>query len=130
MINLFLHLFSITDRYETREICDRAIFEDPFMLAYYPDKYKTQRMCHEAVDVLYADDNILYFNENSSDVILSCNEMGIHSIDLYNLDDTNYDDDVPEIIMKMPLKLLLMSDFCLGILNLKNTKHLKNNQKS
>ena len=50
MINLFLHLFSITDRYETREICDRAIFEDPFMLAYYPDKYKTQRMCHEAVD--------------------------------------------------------------------------------
>ena len=56
--------------------------------------------------------------------------MGIHSIDLYNLDDTNYDDDVPEIIMKMPPKLLLMSDFCLGILNLKNTKHLKNNQKN
>ena len=56
--------------------------------------------------------------------------MSIHSIDLYNLDDTNYDDDVPEIIMKMPLKLLLMSDFCLGILNLKNTKHLKNNQKN
>ena len=54
--------------------------------------------------------------------------MGIHSIDLYNLDDTNYDDDVPEIIMKMPPKLLFMSDFCLGILNLKNTKHLKNNQ--
>ena len=49
---------------------------------------------------LYADDNLIYFNENSGDVIFSCHEMGIHSIDLnnINLDDSNYDKDNPETI--------------------------------
>ena len=82
-------------------MCDRVISEDPFMLAYCPDKYKIQRMCDGAVDdclaalkfipdcfftskmfkklltTLYADYNILYFNEDSGDIIFSCNEMGI-----------------------------------------------------
>ena len=31
-------------------MCGRAIFENPFMLVYCSDKYKTQRMCDEAVD--------------------------------------------------------------------------------
>ena len=46
-------------------------------------------------------DNVLYFNEDSGDVIFSCNEMGILSIDLnsINLDDTNYDGDDPESII-------------------------------
>ena len=45
--------------------------------------------------------------------------MGILSIDLnnINLDDSN--------MMKMVLKLLFISDFWLGILNLKNAKDLK-----
>ena len=30
--------------------CVTAISEDPFMLVYCPDKYKTQRMYDEAVD--------------------------------------------------------------------------------
>ena len=40
---------------------------------------------------LYAYDNILYFNEDSSDVVFSCNKMGILGIDPNNisLDDTN-----------------------------------------
>ena len=33
---------------------DRAISEDPFLLVYFPDKYKTQRMCDEAVDDCHA----------------------------------------------------------------------------
>ena len=46
-------------------------------------------------------DNVLYFNEDSGDVVFSCNEMGILSIDLnsINLDDTNYDGDDPESII-------------------------------
>ena len=62
---------------------------------------------------------ILYFNEDSCGAIFSCNEIGILSIDLnnINLDDT--------IMMKMILKPLFMSDFWLGILNLKNVKHIK-----
>ena len=54
---------------------------------------------------LYAEDNKLYFNEDSGDAILSCNEMGILSIDLdnINLDDTNCDGDDSEPIMTFGL---------------------------
>ena len=31
-------------------MCNRVISEDPFMLVYYPNRNKTQRMCSEAVD--------------------------------------------------------------------------------
>ena len=31
-------------------MCERVVSEDPFMLIYYPDRYKTQKMCDEAVD--------------------------------------------------------------------------------
>ena len=52
---------------------------------------------------LYADENIFYFNEDSSDTVFSCNEIGILSIDLnnINLDDTNYDVDDPETIIHL-----------------------------
>ena len=80
---------------------NRVISEDPFILVYCPDKYKIQIMCDEAVDdclaalkfipdgfvtskminklltALYSDDNILYFNKDSGDVMFSCNEMDI-----------------------------------------------------
>ena len=100
-------------------MCDRIISEDPFMLVYCPDKYRTQIMCDEPVGdclaalksildwfftskiikkrptSLCADDNILYFNEDSSDVIFSSNEIGILSIDLnnINLENSNFDED-------------------------------------
>ena len=38
------------------------------------------------------------------------------------LDKINLDEDI--ILMKMTIILLLVSDFLLGIVNLKNTKHL------
>ena len=57
------------------------------------------------VTALYADDNILYFNEDSGNAIFSCNEMGILNIDLndINLDDTNYNEDDPETIVHVRL---------------------------
>ena len=58
-------------------------------------------MTKKLLTALYADDNILYFNEDSDDVIFSCNEMGILSIDLngINLDDTYYSEDDRETII-------------------------------
>ena len=50
---------------------------------------------------LYADDNILHFNEDSGDFFMIL------------------------IMVKMISKLLFMSDFCLDIKNLKNVQHLK-----
>ena len=31
-------------------MCDTVVSEDPSLIVYCPDKYKTQRMCDEAVD--------------------------------------------------------------------------------
>ena len=55
---------------------------------------------------MYADQNILYFNEGSGHVVFICNDMGILNIDLNNnnLDYNNYDkDDTNTIIL---IKLL------------------------
>ena len=41
---------------------------------------------------MYADKNILYFNEDSGNVVFNCNEMGILNIDLDNINlDNNFD---------------------------------------
>ena len=76
-------------------------------------------MIKNLLTALYADDNIVYFKEDSGNVVFSGIEMGILNIDLnnINLDDTNYDEDDPETIIH--------TNFWLGISNLKNTKHLK-----
>ena len=34
---------------------------------------------------LYADDGLLFFNEDSGDVTFSCNEMGILNVNLNNI---------------------------------------------
>ena len=71
-------------------------------------------MCDKAVDdslaalqikrlklyiALYADENILYFNGDSGNVVFSCNEMGILNIELNTNLDNNFDkDDLNTII--------------------------------
>ena len=76
-------------------------FVDDFLLAlkFVPNWLVTSKMIKKLLTALYVDDNILYFNEDSGDAILSCNKMGILSVDInINLDDTNYDEDDPEAI--------------------------------
>ena len=122
-------LHSVSDQFKSQEVCDKIVFDDPFKLKYCHDKYKTQKMCAEAVDnclpvlkfvphwfvaskiiqkllnALYGDKNILYFNEGSGNAAFSCNEMGIHSVDFNNInfDETNYDEDDPETIIHIRL---------------------------
>ena len=40
----------ITDWYKAQEICEKVASEDPFLIVYCSDRYKTQRMCDDAVD--------------------------------------------------------------------------------
>ena len=120
---------SFTDQCKTQEMCDKTVFEDSFKLKYCHDRYKTKEMRNKAVydflpalkfvpdwfvtskiikkllTALYADNNILYFNEDSGNAVFSCNQMGILSVDLnnINLDDANYDEDVPETIIHITL---------------------------
>ena len=110
-------------------MCDRIIFDYPFSIRYVTDQNKTQQMCDKDVDdrlatskfvpdwfitskmikilftTLYADDNILYFDENSGNVVFNCNGMDILNIDLniINLDDTNYDEVDPDTIIHIRL---------------------------
>ena len=109
-------------------MCDSIVSEDPFLIVYYPDKYKTQRMYDEAVDdslaalklipdwfvtskmieklytALYTDENILYFNEDSGNIVFSCNKMGFLNIDLNNINlDNNYDEDDRDTIILIRL---------------------------
>ena len=75
-------------------MCNRVAFEDPFMLKYCPNKYKTQKMCNKAVDdclsvlkffselfvtdkmikklheALFTNDDIFFFDENFGKVAL------------------------------------------------------------
>ena len=109
-------------------MCDRVVSEDLFLQVYCPDKYKTQRLCDEAVDdslaalklmpdgfvtsktikglynALYADENILYFNQDSGNLVFSCNEMDVFNIDLNNINlDNNFDKDDPDTIVLIKL---------------------------
>ena len=119
----------VPDRYKSQKMCDRVVLKSPFSLRYVPNQYKTQKMCRKAVDDclaplkfvpyrfvmskmikklftdLYADENILFFNEDSSNTVFNCNEMGVLNIDLncINLDDNNFDEDDPDTIIHVRL---------------------------
>ena len=105
-------------------MCDRVVSEDSFLIVYCPDKYKIQRMCDEAVDdylavlnllsdwfatsktikklktALYTDENMLYFNGDSDNVVFHCNGMAIFTIDFNNTNlDNNFDEDDPDTII-------------------------------
>ena len=109
-------------------MCDRVVSEDTFLIVYCPDKYKTQKICDKAVDDslatlklipdwfvtsrmikklytdLYADESILYFNEDSGNVVFSCNEMGILNIGLNNINlDNNFDEVDSDTIINIGL---------------------------
>ena len=84
---------------------DEAV--DDFLAAstFIPDWFATSKMINNRFTALYADENILYFNEDCGNAIFSCNEMGILNIDLndINFDDTNYNEDDPETIIHIRL---------------------------
>ena len=109
-------------------IHDRAVSEDPFLIVYCPNRYINEKMCDEAADdsvgilklipdwfvrskmvkklftALYADENILHFNEDPGNVLFSCNEMGILNIDLNNVSlDNNFDKNDSDTVINVRL---------------------------
>ena len=121
---MFFVFDSIHDRYKAQKMCDSAVSKNPFFIVYCPDKCKTQRLCDKAVNGslaalklvpewfvtnktikkcftgLYADENVLYFNQDFGNVVFSCNEIGVLNIDLNDINlDTNFgEDDLDTII--------------------------------
>ena len=105
--------------FKTQQIFDKPVDYFLAALKFVPDWFIPTKMIRILSAAFYTVDNILYFNEDSANVVFPCNGMGIPNIDLnnINLDDTN--------LMKMTLILLILSDFWLVILNFKHAKHLK-----
>ena len=77
-----------------------------------------EKICH----VLFANDDIVFFDEDFGIVTFPVNEMGILSLDLNKIysDDVNFYENDPETIIHVR-----RLDFWLGIINLNNIKHLK-----
>ena len=82
------------DRYKVQEICDKAVDDFLPALKFVPDRFVTSKMIKKLYTALYADEGLLFFDEDSGNVTFCCGEMNILSVNLnnINLDDTNYPD--------------------------------------
>ena len=89
-------------------MCDNAVDDCLAALKLVPNWFVTSKMIKRLFTALYADDNIIYFNEDSGNAVFSCNGTGILNIDLnrINLDNSYYDENDP--------KTIPMLDFWLG----------------
>ena len=76
---------------------DEAVDDSLAALKLIPDWFVTSKMIKKFYNALYADKNILYFNEYSGNIVFSCIEMGILNIDFNNINlDNNFDEDDPD----------------------------------
>ena len=84
---------------------DEAVNNFLTALKLIPDWLVTSKIIKNLFTALYADENILCFNEGSSYAVFNCNEMGIVNVDLnnYNLDDNFDKEDLNTIIFIKPL---------------------------
>ena len=62
------------------KLSDEAVHHSLAALKLIPDWFFTSKMIKESYTALYADKNMLYINEDSVNVVFSCNEMGILNI--------------------------------------------------
>ena len=116
---------SVPDWYKTQEMCDKDISNDTFVLKYCIDRQRTQKIFDKTIDdflpafvpdwfvtskmikkfhnALFTDDDILFFYEDSSNVLFSSDEIGILRVDLniINRDCVNFDEDDPETIIHL-----------------------------
>ena len=56
---------------------------------------------------MYADDGLLFFDEDSGDITFCCDEMGILSVNLNNINlDKNFDEDDSDTVILIRLLAL------------------------
>ena len=82
-------------------MCDKVVADFIPALNFVLDWFATSKMIKKLHTALY----ILLFDADSRNVAFCCNEMGNPSVDLnnINLDDIDYDEDDPEIIIYIKL---------------------------
>ena len=81
-------------------MCDKAVDGCLAALNFILDWFVAGKMMKIYFTDLYADETILYFIEDSSNVPFICNGMGILNTGLNNIDlDTNFEEDDPDAII-------------------------------
>ena len=82
-------------------MCYKAVDYCLAALKFVPESFVTSKVFKILFTTFYTVVNILYFNEDSGNVVFTCNGMGIINIDLNSIDlgDTNYDEDDPDTII-------------------------------
>ena len=66
-------------------MCDEVVDYCLEALKFIPDWFVTSQMIKELCTALYADDDLLFFDEDSGNVTFFCSEMGIFSVNLKNI---------------------------------------------
>ena len=84
-IVVFLYYFLIVhclDKYKTEKMCDKTAGDCLASLEFVPDWFDTSKMIKKLYTPLYADDGLLFFDEDSGNVTFCCKEMGILCVNL------------------------------------------------
>ena len=101
-------------------MCDNDINDSLALLKFLPDRFLTNKMFKKLFTTLYGDENILYLNKNTRNVVFTCNTMVFLNIDVNNINlDNNYDEDLPDTIIL--IRLLAWH------VKIENAKDLKSN---
>ena len=83
---------------------DKAFDDSQLMLKLIPDLLVTSKTITELYAALYADESILHFDDDSDNVVFSCNKMSILNIDINKVSlDNNFDEDDPDTIILISL---------------------------
>ena len=82
------------DKYKAQKMCDVAVDDCLAALKLIPDWFFTSNMIKKLFTALYTDSDLLFSDEDSGNVTLCRNEMGILSVNLNNIYlDNNFDED-------------------------------------
>ena len=85
-------------------MCDEAVDDSLVALKLISDWFVTSKMIKKLFTALYADENILYCNEDSGDAVFNYNEMGIVNINHNHINlDNNFDEDDPDTVILIRL---------------------------
>ena len=76
-------------------MCSETVDDFLPTLKFVPDWFVTSKITKKLFTAMYADENILYIDEDFGNIVFNCNEIGILNIDFnwINLEDNNFDED-------------------------------------
>ena len=88
------------DKYITQKMCNEAVDDSLATLKLIPNWFVTSKIIKRPFTALYADENIIYFNEDSGNLVFKCNGMGIFNIVFNKINlDNDFNEDDPDTII-------------------------------